>query len=298
MKSAIVFGANGYIGRHLVKGLINKGIETLACDLSDFSIDKVEDYSQVDITKESEITKMDFSVDYIFIFSALTGTIEGFSNYNNFIEVNEVGLLNILDHYVSVKSHARLIFPSTRLVYKGVKNTPLHESAEKLPKTIYAQNKLSCENYLKIYQNMFNIEFTIFRICVPYGNSFDNKFSYGTIGFFLKKALNNESINLFGDGLAQRTFTHVEDIVSAILLAIDRKESKNDVFNIGSKDHNSLFDIANLIAKKFEIDVIFSDWPENALKLESGDTIFDDRKLKSLIGDSYRHTFADWVETL
>ena len=298
MKKAIIFGANGYLGRHIVQTLNNINIETLSIGNSSKSIDNHNNYSQIDISNEKEIATIDFNVDYIFVFAGLTGTNVGFDKYERFIQVNENGLLNVLNHHKSSKSKARIIFPSTRLVYKGIKNTPLKENSEKEAKTIYAQNKLSCEAFLKMYQNNFNIDYTIFRICVPYGNVIDNNYSYGTIGMFLNKAAKNENITLYGDGDIKRTFTHVSDISQLIIKSLDKEISKNKIYNIGSNDNMSLLEVANLVASKNDIQVNFMEWPEAALKIESGDTIFDDTRVQEEINYDYKYSVADWINNI
>jgi len=207
-------------------------------------------------------------------------------------------LLNILEIHHQQKSKARIIFPSTRLVYKGIKDESLSENAEKEALTIYAQNKLSCENYLKMYQNYFGINHTIFRICVPYGNLIDNSYSYGTLGFFLNKAKNNENITLFGNGSQKRTFTHVADIINTIFLTIKLSSTKNNVYNIGSNDNLSLSEVANLVANKNGVKVAYLAWPEEALKIESGDTIFNDKKLISTINYTYKNSLTKWIKTI
>lgn len=298
MKKSIVFGANGYIGRHLVYFLNQQEQVVISSDVAEKSIDKHTNYNSIDITNFNEVTSLDFNVDYIYCFGGLTGTNVGFDKYKDFIEVNEIGLLNILTHHKNSNSKARIIFPSTRLVYKGQKDVFLSEEAPKEALTIYAQNKLSCEEYLKQYAINFDIDYTIFRICVPYGNIFDKNFSYGTVGFFYNKAKNNENITLFGKGELRRTFTHVEDICFSIIETLKTPSSKNTVFNIGSDDNLSLLDVATLFATKFNIPIDFTQWPEQALKVESGDTIFDDTKLRNTIIYTYKNSISNWIENL
>lgn len=298
MKKSIVFGANGYIGRHLVYYLNKQGQQVLASDVAQTSIDDKQKYLAIDITNANAVDALDFDVDYIYCFGGLTGTNVGFDKYKDFVEVNELGLLNILNHHRNSKSKARIIFPSTRLVYKGQQDVFLKEHNIKEALTIYAQNKLSCEEYLKQYATNFNIDFTIFRICVPYGNIFDDKFSYGTVGFFLNKAKNNENITLFGKGELRRTFTHVEDICNAIFATLKQVSSKNNIFNIGSNDNLSLLEVASFFAEKYKVEITFNSWPESALKIESGDTIFNDDKLKTTTKFEYQHSIKKWIENL
>jgi UDP-glucose 4-epimerase len=193
--------------------------------------------------------------------------------------------------------NARLVFPSTRLVYKGVKDKELIETDAKDPKTLYAINKLNAEYILEAYHNVYGLNYTVFRICVPYGNLFDNSYSYGTIGFFLNKALNQENIPLFGGGNYQRSFTHVEDICQTIIEASLIPKCNNEVYNIGGETY-SLAEVAELFADKYNISVQSVEWPELDYKLESGDTIFSSKKLDQILGHEKSNSLQKWIANL
>ncbi len=295
MQKSIIFGANGYIGSHLAYLLSERKEFFTPLDISDQSIGNYSNYKSINIVNKEEFEQLDFNVDYIYVFAGLSGTNVGFDKYSEFIKVNEIGLLNILDHHKNTKSRARIIFPSSRLVYKGKTNTPIAEDGEKEPKTIYAQTKLASEEFLKMYQNYFGIDYTIFRICVPFGNLFGNDYSYGTIGFFLSKAKNGENITLYGDGHNHRTFTHVHDVCDKIFVALQNGNSKNEIFNIGG-ENRSLKEVAVDIAEYYNVGIDYCEWPENALKLESGDTIFNADKLHTITGDNYNYTIKQWLD--
>jgi len=298
MKTSIILGANGYIGRHLTHFLIQSGHTVIPADIQDASVDGVKSYQKLDITDIENVTKLDFNVDYVFVFAGLTGTKVGFDQYQNYLKVNEIGLLNILEHRKNTGGQAKIIFPSTRLVYKGNKDQRSKETFEKEAKTIYAQNKLACEGYLSMYANFFDIDYTIYRICVPYGNVFDQNYSYGTIGFFLNRAMKSENITLYGEGEPKRTFSHVEDICQLIINSIHLPETINEVFNIGSNDNRDLLSVAQQIAKKYKVGLDFVAWPDIARRLESGDTMFDGSKLQNLLNYNYKHHINDWIERL
>lgn len=296
MSKSIVFGANGYLGRHLVYFLNKNGHEVIASGRNPISIDGIENYISADVCKKEDLDKFNFNVDFIFVFAGITGTNNGFDQPEMFVNYNEIGLLNILSKHLVSKSKARIIFPSTRLVYKGVENVLLKEEAKKEALTIYAQNKLSCESYLKMYNSYFDVPFTVYRICVPYGNIFDENYSYGTVGFFLNKALNKEDITLYGKGEVKRTLTHVEDICNVIISSLQKSTSINNTYNIGSNDNMSLLEVAELFSNKYQVNINFVDWPVNALKIESGDTMFDDKKLIEDTGFNYKHNLKDWIK--
>jgi UDP-glucose 4-epimerase len=294
MLKSIVLGSNGYLGKHLSYSLKKDGFVNSNYDIHNLAATDVENYSPLNILDKNSFYRLNPDTDYIFMFAGLSGTNEGFNKYDDFISVNETGLLNLLDWMCKTKSRARIVFPSSRLVYKGKKNQLLNENDPKETKTIYALNKLAAENLLWIYQNAFGIDYTIFRICVPYGNLFDNKFSYGTMGFFLNKAQNMEDIDLFGDGLICRTFTHVEDLCKVIIKTVQNDQTKNEIFNIGG-EHFSLVEVANMVAKKHGVKLKFVDWPQMALKLETGDTMFDDSKLKAIGFVNYHNQLSKWL---
>jgi UDP-glucose 4-epimerase len=280
----------------MVKELLANGHVVLCCGRANKSIDTCSNYSAVDVTDIDTLKMLNMNVDCIFIYSARTGTANGFDEYDEFIKVNEIGLLNVIQQYRTQGSNARLIFPSTRLVYKGKESVELKEGSEKEAKTIYALNKISCEIYLDMYAQNFDLPYTIFRICVPYGNEFDGSYSYGTIGFMLDRALAGKDISLFGDGVLKRTLSHAADISRNILMSLDSEDTVNEIFNIGGETL-SLKQIAELIATKYNVRVISTDWPEQAHRLESGDTIFCSKKLDSLIFYSRENSFEKWLSS-
>lgn len=289
----IVLGANGYIGRHITRIATDKGYGVLAVDIQESSIAENIPYAQLDITDKILVEEADLSSDFIIFLSGLTGTYNGFENYEQYVKVNEIGLLNVLNSIRKYSKKPRILLSSTRLVYKG-NEKPITEDGEKEGKTIYAINKLTCENILKAYENVFKIPYTIFRTCVPYGNLFDDNYSFGTIGFFLKNAKNRQPIVLYGDGSVRRTFTHIEDVCEQILLAGMHPATVNTVYNISGESF-SLREAANLFAKKYNIEVKFRPWPENDLLIESGHTVFNSERIEKLLNRPLKYKLKDWI---
>lgn len=300
MKKRIsIIGANGYIGRHLVHFLNKKDYEIYAYDVHEsihHSLPASIFYKQSDITLKEDCTQIEYNVDYILIFAGITGTYNGFEEYERFVKVNELGLLHLLNEIKLKKNKPHIIFPSTRLVYKG-EELPLEEEAEKEAKTVYAVNKIAAELYIKSYSNSFDIPYTIFRICVPYGNVLDNNFSYGTIGFFVNKAKNKDNIVLFGDGSLERTFTSIDYLCAQIIDVIGNKKVVNDVYNIHG-ERFSLREVAEMFAEKFSINIEYVDWPKNHLLIESGSTVFNSDKILDLIDSKPVVNLSSWISDL
>lgn len=298
MKKVIFFGSEGYLGSHLIEHLNSKNYSILGFDIQDTTKSNfLKNYKKIDISNLNEIESINFKVDYIYYFSGLTGTNISLDNYNRFIDVNEKGLLNVLTVLKNKKLFPKIIFPSTRLVYKGLKDKVLREDSEKEFKTIYALNKFHNENSLKMFKEYYNIPYTIFRICVPYGNTISDDYSYGTIGFFLTQAKNNNPITLYGDGNLKRTFSFINDICHQIISVSENVRSNGEVYNLGGETY-SLLEVANMVAKKYNVDVKHVDWPPLVLATESGDTIFDSKKIEEIIGKQYKGSLTNWINNI
>lgn len=296
MKAAVL-GVNGYLGKHIAHFLLQKGWKVAGYGRQTVPSLMLTDYTQLDVAKRDDYILFDSSVDFIFYCAGVTGTAKGFQDYEKYLDVNEKGLLNLLDTLRKDNSKARIIFPSTRLVYKGFENIPLNEDSEKEFKTIYALNKWFGEKVLDQYGRYFNIQYTIFRICVPYGNLFDGSYSYGTMGILLRKAMEGNNITLFGNGSQKRTFIHIEDVCNQMFNTIQFKDSINTVFNLGGENF-SLKDIADKIAYHFGVSVVFSNWTDIDFKLESGDTIFDATKIQQLNNTPIKNNFTQWLKEI
>lgn len=273
-----VIGGKGYIGKHLVYYLERRGVSFQIYDVQD--VDE-PNYKKIDIINPESIVEIDLNVDYIFMFAGLTGTYAGFDNYQKYNAINEIGLMNLLDAIRKSPYRPKIIFPSTRLVYKGI-DRPLKEIDEMESRTIYAVNKIACEGLLNAYKTSFDIPYTVFRICIPYGNLLSSDYSYGTVGFFIKQAKMGNDITLYGDGTIKRTFTHMEDLCFQIVEGAFKSNSNGEIYNIGGETL-SLREAAEIIASKYGTNVTTVPWPQKDLHIESGHTYFDDSKIQALL---------------
>lgn len=279
MKSVALIGSKGYIGKHLEWYLKQRGFHV---DCYDIVSDDTDGYYQLDITKREQMNLVNLDVDYVYMFAGLTGTKAAFDRYEEYYEINEIGLNHLLDAIRKSRFRPRVVFPSSRLVYKGAE-AALKECDEKEAKTLYAVNKLASEYLLNVYANMYDIPYTIFRICVPFGNMLGSDYSFGTIGFFIRQAKEKGLITLYGNGQTKRTFTSMEDLCSQIVQAVSKYESINQTYNVGGCTH-TLLEVAVKIASLYDAHVKCVPFPEVDLRIESGSTYFDSLKLETLLG--------------
>ena len=280
MSKCAIIGSKGYIGKHLEYYLKQKKNDVVCYDVVE---SEDVNYHRCDLTDFESVRRIiDLKVDYIFMFAGLTGTYVGFDKANIFVNVNEMGLINLLNCIRESKYRPKIIFPSTRLIYKGA-DKALKEDDEKETKTIYAVNKIACDNLLYAYRQNFDIPYTIFRICVPFGNMFSDDYSFGTIGFFIRQASNDRRITLYGDGSIKRTFTSMHDLCKQIVEVGMERVSDGEIYNIGGHTY-SLRNAAEIIASYYKAEISFISWPERDLKMESGSTYFDSSKIERVMG--------------
>lgn len=293
-----VLGANSYIARNMIfvlhdRILGGEPVQLFLYDFQETQADHMDGYEQVSILDSESVKKINFDVDIIYMFIGRTGTAEGFQRFEEFINVNETALMHVMAEYVSRKSRAKIIFPSTRLVYKG-SSKRLHEDDEKQFLTVYAVNKFACEQYLKMYHRLFGVTYVVLRICVPYGTMVLGASSYGTAEFMCKKAEHGENITVYGTGRVRRTITHIEDLCEILIRSALSPMCMNDVYNVGGEDY-SLIEMAECIAEKYSVGVVHGEWPEQARRIETGSTVFASDRLDALISYRYKNTFRGWV---
>lgn len=295
LKKITVIGANSYIARNLIYMLEaqKEAYQIKLYGREQEHADGSENYTCVDVLDRASVRNIDFHCDILYFFVGRTGTSNAFEDFGTFIDVNEKTLLNVMAEYVEQKSSAKLVFPSTRLVYRGA-DEHLKEDNEKAFKSIYAVNKHACEMYIRLYHEMFDLQYLILRICVPYGSLVPGASSYGTMEFMLKNAKQGKDITIYGDGTIRRTMTYIGDLCRAMILAGAHPMCKNDIYNIGGEEY-MLGELAQIVAQRYGVGVSYVPWPELAKKMESGDTVFDSAKLDQLI--SYQSvSLEQWVK--
>lgn len=277
-----MLGAGGYLGRHLVHALSRRGGEVAAPG------------RDVDVRDRDAVARAVSGADVVYHFAGASGTAASFEDPRRFVEANELGLLNALDAVRRDPRRPKLVFPSTRLVYRGAPG-PLPEDAELAPRTVYAVSKLACERYLEAYARAFGVRHVVLRICVPYGEVVAGKRSYGTVGAFLESARAGQELGVYGGGAQRRSLIHVEDLTELVIRAAESPRTDGGTFNAGGPDDLSIREIAAAIAAAYGVRVVERAWDALAERIESGDTVFDSTRLETLTGHACRHRFADWV---
>ena len=239
-KSALVTGAAGFIGFHLTKQLLQKGVKVTA-------IDNLNDYYDVALKKDRlkilqefenfSFSKVDLSdkanleyefkhaeIDVVVNLAAQAGVRYSLINPSSYIESNIVGFLNILEccrHY-DVK---HLVFASSSSVYGANTKMPfsVHDNVDH-PVSLYAASKKSNELMAHTYSHLYNLPCTGLRFFTVYG-------PWGrpdmALFLFTKAIVSGKPIKIFNHGKMQRDFTYVDDIVEGITRVMGRLPQPN-----------------------------------------------------------------------
>jgi UDP-glucose 4-epimerase len=296
----LITGSNGYIGSHLAKKMISNGYDISLTDIQEKSVLNYTKYFKLDFTEPNLINKRVEGFDYIFFLTGRTGPAQdSFENPNEFILGNEITLLNLLKSIKNNNKKPKIIFPSTRLLYAGSKYSFIDENSEIEPKTVYAVNKIACENYLDLYQRCFGIDYSVFRISLPYGSFFEpNSNSHGVMSFLIKNAIKGNGLKIFGTGSQKGTFIHIEDLVNILIEASLNSKTNNGIFNIGGKNNLTMKEVILAIAEKYKVNAENVPWPEVSLFAEHGDIVFNSDKLNNIIEYSCKHDFFKWLKKI
>lgn len=239
----LVTGGAGFIGSHLVYKLLSEKHEVICLDNFDPYYDpsvKRENIKSAiangkfhlvegDIRNRAQVEDIiqENSVEMIFHLAAQAGVRASIDNPIKTHEVNATGTLNILE--AARKSGVKkVINASSSSVYGKIKYLPYDEDHPKNPVSPYGASKAAAEHYCRIFYEIYGLKTTSLRYFTVYGQRIRPDLA---ISIFTKKALNNEPIEIYGDGNYTRDFTYIDDAVEATLLAQNRGDG--EVYNIG-----------------------------------------------------------------
>lgn len=184
-----------------------------------------------------------YNFDYVFHYAAVVGvkrTLE-----NPIMVLNDIeGIKNILS--LSKNSGVKRVFySSSSEVYGEPFEIPQNENTTPLNSRLpYAIVKNVGEAFFKSYFQEYGLEYTIFRFFNTYGPNQSEDF---VVPRFIKAALKNEPISLYGDGLQTRSFCYVDDNIETCIKAMSSQECVNDVLNVGSDKEMTILELAKKI---------------------------------------------------
>ncbi|MFZ0760689.1 MAG: NAD-dependent epimerase/dehydratase family protein [Candidatus Sulfotelmatobacter sp.] len=253
MPISLVTGGAGFMGSHVAEHLLGAGHDVVVLD--DLSggfrenIPHSATFVHGSITDHDLIDRIFDRHRFDFVYHLAAYAAEGLShfikrfNYNN----NLIGSVNLINAAVN-HGVKRFVFTSSIAVY-GAGQSPMSEDMTPIPEDSYGISKLAVEQELRVSHEMFGLEYVIFRPHNVYGERQNIGDRYrNVVGIFMNQLLRGEPMTIFGDGMQQRAFTHIDDVAPFIAASAELPSARNQLFNIGADVPHTVNELARLVA--------------------------------------------------
>lgn len=310
MKKYLITGGAGFIGSNLADKLLSENNSVIVLDnmTENYSLKMKEKninrninnknykFYKADIKNKTEIEEIfkENKIDTVIHLAGLAGVRNSIDTPLMYEEVNCMGTQNILD-CMKNNNVKNIVLASSSSVYGNREKGPFKETDDTdHPISPYAATKKADELFLYVYHNLYKFNTMVLRFFTVYGPRQREDLA---ISKFVKAILEDDTIQMYGDGTTFRDYTYVDDIVDGIQKSINYLQDKNDVYeilNIGESTPIMLKDmiktIENKIGKKAKIE---------QLPMQAGDvniTYANIEKAKKLIGYQPKVSFEDGIE--
>ncbi len=256
--SCLILGGGGFIGSHLTEKLLAGGYEVTIFDKVNFSKQNVSQF-----TENIKITEGDFNngidikkslrnIEYVY--HLVSSTLPASSNDNPIFdaETNLISTLRLLKECVNNILKKVIFLSSGGTVYGVPEKIPISENDATNPICSYGIIKRTIEQYLFMFEKIYGLDYFVFRLSNPYGERQNPLAAQGVIPVFINKIINNETLEIWGDGVVVRDYIYVGDAVNVLSDSLGIT-SNQKILNLSSGcgySINEIIEIIKTISKK------------------------------------------------
>lgn len=250
-KSIGIFGAKGFIGRHLVRRLASIGRPVIAfgrsfpvhyADIIGYPVEIREiDFNDV-IGTQAKIQDVSTVVQLINSSSPSLGNLHVSSDFRS----NVAPHVEFIESCIASGVEAFLFISSGGTVYGNPNYLPIDEGHPTCPINSYGLTKLIIEHYIRLLTQQGGMSYVNLRVSNPYGPGQSVNKGQGLIASILQKRAEGEPVIIYGDGSIQRDYLYIDDVVDAVIAAIDTHGLKATL-NIGSGIGRSVLDVISAL---------------------------------------------------
>lgn len=259
---ALVTGAAGFIGSHLVERLLRDG-----CDVTGLDLDPARrpapagvEVIAADIRDAAALARVmaEARPTVVYHLAAQISVPASMRDPIADIEANVLGTVRLAQAAVDAGVQRIVFFSTGGALYGDPEVVPVDESMEPSPASIYGASKLAAERYLELICDAGGVECSVLRPANIYGPGQDPEGEAGVVAIFARRMLRNEPVTIFGDGSQQRDYVYVDDVVDAALLAATGEPA---TCLVGSGVGTSTLDVYRLLAAfcGYEREPVFAD---------------------------------------
>ena len=294
--NCLITGGLGFIGSNLALRLVELGAHVTLVDAmipeyggNLFNIEPVGDQVTINFGDICDRHAMDWLVrgqDYVFHLAGQVSHVMSLTDPYPDIEYNIKGTVVVMEALRRFNPHAKLVFTGTRGQYGPAVKLPVSEDAPTNPKGIYEISNLTAEKIIQVYNDIHGIRSVLLRLTNIYGPRAQMKHShYGVVNWFIRLAIDDQTILVFGDGSILRDFLYVGDCIEAILLAATYDAAVGEIFNVGVDRPTSFKELAEMIVRvagtgRWE----FAPFTPERKAQEPGDFYSDISKIRRVLG--------------
>ena len=292
----MVTGGLGFIGSNLAHRLAALGADTLLVDslIPDyggnlFNIAGIEDRVRVNVADVRQASTMNYLVrdrEIIFNLAGQVSHIDSMRDPHTDLEINCHSQLTLLEACRRHNPGVKVVYASTRQIYGKAEYLPVTEKHLVRPTDVNGINKAAGEYYHLVYNNVFGIRASSLRLTNVYGPRQLIKHNrQGFIAWFIRLAIEDKEIQIFGDGSQIRDFVYVDDAVSAFLVAGMCEGCNGEAFNVGGDEHIAHRDLVQLLIElagsgRYR----FVEWPAEKKAIDIGSFYADSGRFRKATG--------------
>lgn len=307
-KRVLITGGLGFIGSNLAHKLVDlRAAVTLVDSLipqyggNIHNVREIADRLTINIADVRDLYSMNFLVqnqDFIFNLAGQVSHIQSMKDPFTDMQINCTAQLVLLEACRHNNPATKVIFAGTRGQYGRAVSLPVNENHPLNPIDVNGINNIAGEMYHILYNRTYGIRATSLRLTNTYGprhsmKSDDQSF----LNWFIRQAIDNETIKIFGDGKQKRDFNYIDDVVNAFLMVAASDKSNGEVFNLGSPEPVSVADVTRLLLEVAGTGSMqFVPFPQDRTKIEIGDYWGDYSKIKNHFGWSPKISLADGIQ--
>nr|MDO8083026.1 GDP-mannose 4,6-dehydratase [Candidatus Freyarchaeota archaeon] len=292
----LVTGGLGFVGSNLAQKLVELGaevtiydamIETSGANMA--NIREIQDRVEVvigDIRDFNLLREHIKDKEVIFNNAAQSSHLDSMEDPLLDIDINCRGIMNVLKACRKYNDSVKIVYSGTRGQLGRLIRSPADETHPENPTDIYGVNKLAAEKYHMVYHSAYGMHTTCIRLNNGYGPRSQMKHAkFGILNWFIRRAMLNEVITVYGEGKQTRDYNYIDDMVDALILATQSEKSDGEFFLIGSGKEISIIDLIKLIIKtvghgSYE----HVPWPEESKKIEIGNFFVTYEKIHRTLG--------------
>ncbi len=294
-KSVLITGGLGFIGSNLAWRLVDLGADVLLVDslIPDYggnlyNVKGLEPKLRINIADVRDVNGIQYLLqdqDFVFNLAGQVSHIDSMRDPQTDLEINCRSQLSLLECCRHHNPDVRVVFASTRQLYGRPRYLPVDEQHPLEPADVNGINKLAAEMYYTLYHQVYGIPTVSLRLTNTYGPRMElRNDKKGFAGIFIRKALERETIRIFGTGEQRRDFNYVDDVVEALLLAGAAPALNGDVFNLGHPTPRSLLEFVEALGHVTPVEYELVPFPVEAGVIDIGDYYGDFQKFHAASG--------------